>query len=174
LHICLAWFFNLRSCCNLQLQLENMVSLHVRSRMFNTLDDAASFIRGISIMYEVYADIRRTKAAAAATASQAAAAAATPGHTAAAAAAMPQNGAAAAGAGAGAVGIKKDEAVKVCEALLGRASALLGMGSDALSALAWRGLRWGLPCKNSQLCSFSCTQGRSSHGYPQYPDIPPA
>ncbi len=37
----------------LQLQLEHMVSLHIRSRMFNTLDDAAAFIRGIYIMYEV-------------------------------------------------------------------------------------------------------------------------
>eukprot|EP00887_Chlorella_sp_A99_P003186 scaffold9.g3186.t1 len=43
------------------MQLENMVSLHVRSRTFETLDDAAEFIRAVSTMYEVYALMRRGK-----------------------------------------------------------------------------------------------------------------
>jgi len=42
--------------------LEHTVSLHVRSRHFRSLDDAATFIRGLSIMYEVYADLRRSRA----------------------------------------------------------------------------------------------------------------
>jgi len=41
-----------------QMQLESMVSIHVRSRMFRSLEDAASFIRAISIMYETYAEMR--------------------------------------------------------------------------------------------------------------------
>lgn len=42
-----------------QLKLESMVSIHVRSRMFRFLDDAAAFIKFISIMYETYAQMRQ-------------------------------------------------------------------------------------------------------------------
>ncbi len=89
------------------------MSLHVRSRMFNTLDDAASFIRGVSIMYEVYADIRRSKAPATVAADPAAAAAAA--ATTAASGGGTGGGAAAAAATAtgGATNMKKDEAVQV-------------------------------------------------------------
>ncbi len=41
--------------------MEHTVSLHVRSRHFRSLDDAATFIKGLSIMYEVYADLRRSR-----------------------------------------------------------------------------------------------------------------
>lgn len=44
-------------------RLEAMVSLHIRSRSFAGLDDAAAFIRTITTMYEMYQQLLRNKAA---------------------------------------------------------------------------------------------------------------
>lgn len=45
-------------------QLDNMVTLHVRSRMFPTLDDAAFFIKGVSTMFDSFVELRQTRQAA--------------------------------------------------------------------------------------------------------------
>ena len=79
-----------------QLQLEHMLSMHVRSRMFHDLDDAASFIKAISQLYEVYDEIRKRRQAAAALQAAAGTAAAVQG----AAAAVKGGGAEAQGAAA--------------------------------------------------------------------------
>ena len=47
----------------LQHQLSNMLTLHVRSRAFPTLEDAAQFIKAIIGMYDVYMENKRLKAA---------------------------------------------------------------------------------------------------------------
>ena len=50
-----------------QHQLSNMLTLHVRSRAFPTLEDAAQFIKAIIGMYDVYTENKRLKAAVAVT-----------------------------------------------------------------------------------------------------------
>ena len=57
--------------------------MHVRSRMFHDLDDAASFIKAISQLYEVYDEIRKRRQAAAALQAAAGTAAAVQGAAAA-------------------------------------------------------------------------------------------
>lgn len=125
-----------------------MVSLHVRSRMFNTLEDAASFIRGVSIMYEVYADIRNSKMAAEAAAAAAAAAAASASSSSAAA-----GGAAAAAAGAkpaAGAGVKAEEAVQAtataAAAAVAAEATAKGVGPD------------GRPLSQVSGLSIDCTQ----------------
>ena len=49
--------------CVVQHQLSNMLTLHVRSRAFPTLEDAAQFIKAIIGMYDVYMENKRLKAA---------------------------------------------------------------------------------------------------------------
>ena len=40
----------------LQTQLSHLIALHVRSRAFPTLDDAAQFIKGVIALYDVYVE----------------------------------------------------------------------------------------------------------------------
>jgi len=47
----------------LQHQLTNMLTLHVRSRVFPQLEDAAQFIKAIIGMYDVFMENKRIKAA---------------------------------------------------------------------------------------------------------------
>ena len=47
----------------LQHQLSNMLTLHVRSRAFPQLEDAAQFIKAIIGMYDVFMENKRIKAA---------------------------------------------------------------------------------------------------------------
>ena len=50
-------------CSCVQHQLTNMLTLHVRSRAFPALEDAAQFIKAIIGMYEVFMENKRIKAA---------------------------------------------------------------------------------------------------------------
>lgn len=49
----------LRECvCPLQNMLDHMLSIHVRSRVFATLEDAAQFIKSVSMLYDAYAETK--------------------------------------------------------------------------------------------------------------------
>ena len=38
--------------------LDHMLSIHVRSRVFATLDDAAQFIKSVSMLYDAYVETK--------------------------------------------------------------------------------------------------------------------
>lgn len=39
--------------------LDHMLSIHVRSRVFSTLEDAAQFIKSVSMLYEAYVETKK-------------------------------------------------------------------------------------------------------------------
>ena len=39
--------------------LDHMLSIHVRSRVFATLEDAAQFIKSVSMLYEAYVETKK-------------------------------------------------------------------------------------------------------------------
>ena len=43
----------------LQNMLDHMLSIHVRSRVFATLEDAAQFIKSVSMLYEAYVETKK-------------------------------------------------------------------------------------------------------------------
>lgn len=49
-------------CFCAQHQLDFMMTMHVRSRVFPLLSDAAQFIKAVSGLYDVYIDTKRTHA----------------------------------------------------------------------------------------------------------------
>ena len=49
-------------CSCAQHQLDFMMTMHVRSRVFPLLSDAAQFIKAVSGLYDVYIDTKRTHA----------------------------------------------------------------------------------------------------------------
>ena len=44
--------------CALQNMLDHMLSIHVRSRVFATLEDAAQFIKSVSMLYDAYVETK--------------------------------------------------------------------------------------------------------------------
>ena len=47
------------NCDALQNMLDHMLSIHVRSRVFATLEDAAQFIKSVSMLYEAYVETKK-------------------------------------------------------------------------------------------------------------------
>ena len=43
----------------MQNALDHMLSIHVRSRVFATLEDAAQFIKSVSMLYEAYVETKK-------------------------------------------------------------------------------------------------------------------
>lgn len=43
----------------MQNMLDHMLSIHVRSRVFATLEDAAQFIKSVSMLYDAYVETKK-------------------------------------------------------------------------------------------------------------------